>query len=145
MGRDVIAVFRGGNRRRKTGKVGWSLLILLRMMYTLLRAREDTDGLYAFRRNVGLSAWGSTQPRTEMRNLPGGKERPVPEAGNLTDICEPIVSKMWDPRRLTTLGPPRLVTGMGLHFYMQIIFVLHMKHLHGRPRSVTGIALLFYM
>jgi hypothetical protein len=48
---------------------------------------------------------GSTQPLTEMstRNLPGGKRRPARKADNLTAICEPIVWKMWDPRRLTTL------------------------------------------
>jgi hypothetical protein len=36
---------------------------------------------------------GSTQPITEMstRNLPGGKERPVRKADNLTALCEPIV------------------------------------------------------
>jgi hypothetical protein len=34
------------------------------------------------------------QPLTEIstRNLPRCKERP---AGNFTDICEPIVYKMW--------------------------------------------------
>jgi hypothetical protein len=50
-------------------------------------------------------ALGSTQPLTEMstRNLPGGKVRPAREADNLTAICEPIVYKMWEPRRLTTL------------------------------------------
>jgi hypothetical protein len=50
-------------------------------------------------------ALGSTQPLTEMstRNLPGVKERPARKADNLTAICEPIVSKMWEPRRLTTL------------------------------------------
>jgi hypothetical protein len=37
------------------------------------------------------------------RNLPGGKERPVRGADNLTAICEPTVYKMWKPRRLTTL------------------------------------------
>jgi hypothetical protein len=37
-------------------------------------------------------ALGSTQPLTEMitRNLPGGKERPVRKADNLTAICESI-------------------------------------------------------
>jgi hypothetical protein len=37
-------------------------------------------------------ALGSTQPLTEMstRNLPGGKEQPVPKAVDLT-ICEPTV------------------------------------------------------
>jgi hypothetical protein len=47
---------------------------------------------------------GSTQPVTEMstRNLPVGKRRPVRKA-DLTAICEPIVYKMLEPRRLTTL------------------------------------------
>jgi hypothetical protein len=47
----------------------------------------------------------STQPLTEMstRNLPGCKERPVHKADNLTAIIEPIVYKMWEPRRLTSL------------------------------------------
>jgi hypothetical protein len=50
-------------------------------------------------------AIGSTQPLKEMstRNLPGGKERPARKADNLTAICEPIVWKMWVPRRLATL------------------------------------------
>jgi hypothetical protein len=53
-------------------------------------------------RNVIL---GSTQPLTEMntRDLPGGKDRSVRKVDNLTAICEPIVWKMWEPRRLTTL------------------------------------------
>jgi hypothetical protein len=47
---------------------------------------------------------GSTQPLTEMstRNLPGCKGRPARQA-DLTAICEPIVYKIWEPRRLTTL------------------------------------------
>jgi hypothetical protein len=47
----------------------------------------------------------STQPLTEMSttNLPGGKGRPACKANNLTAICEPIVYKMWEPRRLTIL------------------------------------------
>jgi hypothetical protein len=50
-------------------------------------------------------ALGSTQPLTELstRNLPGGKGRPAHGADNLTVICELIVYKMWEPRRLTTL------------------------------------------
>jgi hypothetical protein len=36
-------------------------------------------------------------------NLPGGKGRPARKFVNLTAICEPIVYKMWEPRRLTTL------------------------------------------
>jgi hypothetical protein len=47
----------------------------------------------------------STQPLTEMtiRNLPGGKGRPVRKADNLTTICEPTVQKMWEPQHLKTL------------------------------------------
>jgi hypothetical protein len=50
-------------------------------------------------------ALGSNQPLTEMspRNLPEGKGRPALKADNLTAICEPLVLKMWEPRRLTTL------------------------------------------
>jgi hypothetical protein len=50
-------------------------------------------------------ALGSAQPLTEMstRNLSKGKERPLLKADNLTAVCEPIVYKMWEPRRLTTL------------------------------------------
>jgi hypothetical protein len=46
-----------------------------------------------------------THPLTEIstRNLPGGKGLPARKADNLTAICEAIVWKMWDPRRLTTL------------------------------------------
>jgi hypothetical protein len=50
-------------------------------------------------------ALGSTQPLTEMttRNLPEGKGQLAREAESLTAICEPIVWKMWESRRLTTL------------------------------------------
>jgi hypothetical protein len=46
-----------------------------------------------------------TQPRTEMctRNLPGSKRRPARKTDNLTAICGPIVQKMLQSRRLTTL------------------------------------------
>jgi hypothetical protein len=36
-------------------------------------------------------------------HLPGGKGRPARKPDNLTAISEPIVEKMWEPRRLTTL------------------------------------------
>jgi hypothetical protein len=49
---------------------------------------------------VLLAALGSTQPLTgSTRNPPGGKRRPALEADNLTAIFEPIVYKMWEPRR----------------------------------------------
>jgi hypothetical protein len=49
-------------------------------------------------------ALGSTQSLTEMstRNLPGYKWRPARKADNFT-ICVPIVWKILEPRRLTTL------------------------------------------
>jgi hypothetical protein len=54
---------------------------------------------------AALWSLGSTQPLTEMstRNLPGGKGRPARGADNLNAICEPIVQKMCEPRRLITL------------------------------------------
>jgi hypothetical protein len=50
-------------------------------------------------------ALGSTQPLTEMStvNFLGGKGQPARGADNLTAMCEPIVWKMWEPRRLTAL------------------------------------------
>jgi hypothetical protein len=52
-------------------------------------------------------ALGSTQPLTEMStsNIPGGggKGRQAHKAENLTAICEPIIIKIWESRRLTTL------------------------------------------
>jgi hypothetical protein len=38
-----------------------------------------------------------------MKLRPAISWRPAREADNLTAICEPIVWKMWEPRRLTTL------------------------------------------
>jgi hypothetical protein len=59
-----------------------------------------------------------TQPLTEMStsNLPGGRGRPAREAKNFTAICEPIVYKMWEPRRLKPYGPPRSLTVVPLPF-----------------------------
>jgi hypothetical protein len=50
-------------------------------------------------------ALGSTQPLKEMstRSLPGGKGLPACRTDNLTAVYEPIVQKMWEPQRLTTL------------------------------------------
>jgi hypothetical protein len=64
-------------------------------------------------RNMAL---GSTLTEMSTRNLPGGKRRPARKADNLTAICELIVWKMWEPRRLTTLWGPRHVTGIDLPF-----------------------------
>jgi hypothetical protein len=47
----------------------------------------------------------STQPLIEMstRNLSVGKERPERKTDNPTTICDVIIYKMWDPRRLVIL------------------------------------------
>jgi hypothetical protein len=64
-------------------------------------------------------ALGSTQPLTEMstRILPGGKGQLVCKADNLTAICEPIVWKMWEPRRLTTIWASTTCYRDGFTFY----------------------------
>jgi hypothetical protein len=53
---------------------------------------------------TALWPWGRLRV-TEMTigNLLGDKARPAHKADSLKTICEPIVWKMWDPRRLTTL------------------------------------------
>jgi hypothetical protein len=45
------------------------------------------------------------QPLTEIntRILPRCEGRPAPKVDNLTAICEPIIQKISEPRRLTTL------------------------------------------
>jgi hypothetical protein len=50
-------------------------------------------------------ALGFTQPVTEMstKNLPGNKGWPANKAGNHSAICEQIVWKMREPRRLINL------------------------------------------
>jgi hypothetical protein len=65
---------------------------------------------------------GSTQPLTEMsiRDLPGDKERPARKADSLTAICELIVYKMWEPRRLTIICSWRSVTGIALLLHMDL-------------------------
>jgi hypothetical protein len=70
-------------------------------------------------------ALGSTQPLTKMstRNIPGGKGRPAHKADNLSAICEPIVEKMLEPRRLKLL---RASTACYMDsFYMYEGFLLY--------------------
>jgi hypothetical protein len=74
-------------------------------------------------------ALGSTQPLTDMstRNLPGSKGRPALKADNLTAICELIVWKMWEPRRLSqSCGPPRPVTKVPLPL-PYLCFIYHRR------------------
>jgi hypothetical protein len=63
----------------------------------------------------------SIQLLTEMstRKLSWGKSgRPERKADNLTAICEPIVYKMWEPRRLTTLRPSTACYRDSFTFYI---------------------------
>jgi hypothetical protein len=76
-----------------------------------------------FRRTMDL---GSTQSLTEMstRNLPGCKGWPAHKA-DLTAICEPIVYKMWEPGRLTTLW-----SSTACYRDSSTFFILHIRRLH---------------
>jgi hypothetical protein len=56
----------------------------------------------SYRENRNSVSFDALLTEMSTRNLPGGKGRPARKA-DLTAICEPIVYKMWEPRRLTTL------------------------------------------
>jgi hypothetical protein len=74
---------------------------------------------------------GSTQPITEMsaRNVPGkGKGRPAHRADNRTAIYEPIVEKMWEPRRVRTLWAS---TAFYRHNFTLFFFFCHFIHFDG--------------
>jgi hypothetical protein len=84
---------------------------------------------------------GSTQPLMSTRNLSGGEGRPACKADNLTAICEPIVYKMWEPRRLTTLCASTACYRDSFTFFLIIIHHCHML-IYNRPLKyaivVTG-------
>jgi hypothetical protein len=46
--------------------------------------------------------WGVSVTR-RIENIVSGKSLPVHKAYNLTEICKPIIWKVWDPQPLTTL------------------------------------------
>jgi hypothetical protein len=64
----------------------------------------------------------SIQPLTEMstRNLPGGKGQPMRKPDNLIAICEPIVYKMWEPRRLITLHASKVCYGDSFTYFISV-------------------------
>jgi hypothetical protein len=64
--------------------------------------RSTIDQLKSRCKGRIIMASGLTQHLTEMsiRNHPGGKGQPERKADNLTDICDPIVRKMWEPMGL---------------------------------------------
>jgi hypothetical protein len=53
----------------------------------------------------------SASNRNEYKESSWGKGWPACKADNLTAICEPIVQKMWEPRRLPTLWAFTLASG----------------------------------
>jgi hypothetical protein len=63
----------------------------------------------------------STQPLTDIsiRTLTGGRARPARKDDNLTAICEPVVYKTWEPRRLSALRP---ATRTALLFVVVLFF-----------------------
>jgi hypothetical protein len=84
--------------------VSWGIMLQARR--SRVRFHDGVIGFFCWSNSFSsIMAPESTQPLTEMstRKLPGGKGRPACKADNLTAICEPIVLKMWKPRRLTTL------------------------------------------
>jgi hypothetical protein len=50
------------------------------------------------------------------RNHSGRKNLPAHKVDNLTAICEPIVYKMWEPRRLTDLRASMACYGKSFKF-----------------------------
>jgi hypothetical protein len=58
------------------------------------------------------------------RNLSGGKGWPVRKADNLTAICEPIVYKMLEPRRLTNLWDSTACYRVRFTFIIIIIIII---------------------
>jgi hypothetical protein len=73
---------------------------------------------------------GSTQPLTEMstRNLLGGEGRPVRKTDKLTATYEPIVYKMRDPRRQTTLWTSTACYRVSFTFYLTLSRNNNRKH-----------------
>jgi hypothetical protein len=67
-------------------------------------------------------AAGSTQPLTRMstRNLPEGKGQPACKADNFTAICDPAVSKIWEPQSSTTPRPSMACYRDTFTFYKHI-------------------------
>jgi hypothetical protein len=54
-------------------------------------------------RNIALRSTQLLTKNEYHESSWGGRGRPVRKADNFTAICEPIVYKMWEPLRLTTL------------------------------------------
>jgi hypothetical protein len=85
----------GGMREARVSVVGWGTTLQAGRLPVRLPLRS-LELLIDLR---------LTQPLTETttRNLPGDKKRPALKVVNLAAICGPVLYKMWEPRRLTTL------------------------------------------
>jgi hypothetical protein len=81
---------------------------------------------------------GWTLPLREMSttNLPSGKGRPTRKADNITAMCEQIVYKMWQPRRLTTLSASTAYYRDNFIFYL---LPLSEKCSHGNAHGHYGL------
>jgi hypothetical protein len=82
--------------------VGWDTILQIGRSRVRISIVHSIFSIYLI---LPGSLWSfGRQPLTEMstRNAPGGKGRTTHKA-DLTAICELIVHKMWEPRRLTTL------------------------------------------
>jgi hypothetical protein len=107
-GRFILGTLR--RRRTRGSVVGWETMLQAGMLRIRIPMRSPIFFPPPNLTNLSSRtiALRSTQPLREMstRNLPGGwgwGDRPMRKADNLTAICEPIVQKMWEPSRLTTL------------------------------------------
>jgi hypothetical protein len=58
-------------------------------------------------------------PRCLIKNVSGGRARPVSKTESLTAICEPIIQITWDPRHLSQpYRPQRPLTGIALLYFL---------------------------
>jgi hypothetical protein len=89
----------------RKGNTPRSLLFKNRLVLVKIFPMRTSDFSTVLILPAALCPLGSTQPLTEMstRNLPGFKARQARKEENSTAICEPIVYKMWESRRLTIL------------------------------------------
>jgi hypothetical protein len=72
-------------------------------------------------------ALGSIQALKEMstKNLRGGKGRHARKAENPTAICEPILTKMWEPQSLTKLWASRACYRNIFTFFFLTLYILN--------------------
>jgi hypothetical protein len=96
-----------------------------------------------------MAIWLSDLLSLEQKCVPedssGGKVRPTRKAGNITAIYEPMSRQCGILNILQPYRPPRLVMGIALLFYSQMIFQPHRKYTYGHPRTITWITVVSCM